>query len=55
MIRTIFTATAAMALLAAGQAAAWQKNPDGTTAEEKANTAKLNADQLAKAQAETDA
>ena len=55
MIRTIFTATAAMALLAAGQAAALQKNPDGTTAEEKANTAKLNADQLAKAQAETDA
>ena len=55
MIRTIFTATAAMALLAAGPAAAWQKNPDGTTAEEKANTAKLNADQLAKAQAETDA
>lgn len=55
MIRTIFTATAAMALLAAGQAAAWQKNPDGTTAEEKANTATLNADQLAKAQAETDA
>ena len=55
MIRTIFTATAAMALLTAGQAAAWQKNPDGTTVEEKASTAKLNADQLAKAQAETDA
>lgn len=55
MIRTIFTATAAMALLAAGQAGAWQKNRDGTTAEEKTNTAKLNAEQLAKAQAETDA
>lgn len=55
MIRTIFTATAAMALLAGAQAAAMQKLPDGTTAEERANTARLNAEQQAKAKAETDA
>lgn len=55
MIRTIFAAATAMALLAAGGASATQKNRDGTTAEEKASTAKLNAEQLAKAQAETDA
>ena len=55
MIRTILTASATVALLAAGQAAASQKNPDGTTAEERASTARLNADQLAKAAAETQA
>lgn len=53
MIRMILTASAAMALFAAGQAAAMQNNPDGTTAEERSNTARLNADQLAKAKAET--
>lgn len=55
MIRTILTASAAIALLAAGHAAAFQKNPDGTTVEERANTARLNADQLTKANAETQA
>ena len=55
MIRTILSAGAALALLAAGQAAAMQKGPDGTTAEERASTARLNADQLAKANAETQA
>ena len=55
MIRTILTASAAMALFAAGHAAAFQKNPDGTTTEERANTARLNAEQLAKANAETQA
>lgn len=55
MIRTIFTAAAGFALLAGAQAGAMQKQPDGTTAEERANTARLNAEQQAKAQAETDA
>ncbi|MBL9070105.1 MAG: hypothetical protein JNM03_08955 [Sphingopyxis sp.] len=55
MIRTIFTAVAGFALLAGAQAGAMQKQPDGTTAEERANTARLNAEQQAKAQAETDA
>ncbi len=54
MIRTILTATAAVALLAGAQAAAMQKLPDGTTAEERANTARLNAEQQAKAKAESD-
>lgn len=53
MLRTILGATTALALLAAGQAAAFQKLPDGTTAEERANTARLNAEQAAKAKAET--
>lgn len=53
MIRTILTASAAVALFTAGQAAAFQKNPDGTTAEERSNTARLNAEQLSKASAET--
>lgn len=55
MIRAILTASAVMALFAVGQAGAMQKNPDGTTAEERSNTARLNADQLAKANAETQA
>lgn len=55
MIRTILTVAAAASFLGAGPAAAMQKNPDGTTAEERANTARLNAEQLAKAKAETDA
>jgi len=55
MIRTILTASATAALLLAGQAAAMQKSPDGTTPEERASTARLNAEQLAKANAETQA
>ena len=55
MIRTIFMATAAASLLVGAQAGAMQKSPDGTTAEERANTARLNAEQQAKAQAEIDA
>ncbi len=55
MIRTILTVAAAVALFTGGHAAAFQKNPDGTTMEERANTARLNADQLAKASAETQA
>lgn len=55
MIRTILMASAAVTLFTAGPAAAFQKNPDGTTAEERASTARLNADQLAKASAETQA
>lgn len=67
MTRSIWAATAAFALLASGQAMAWQtpepapapatepapaaeeKSPDGTTAEERANTARLNAEQAAQA------
>src|SRR3546814_11748343 len=69
MTRRIWTATAAVALLASGQAMAWQTPeaapaaepapapeaageetaPDGTTAEERANTARLNAAQAAQA------
>jgi hypothetical protein len=69
MTRRIWTATAAFALLASGQAMAWQTPeaapaaepapapeaageetaPDGTTAEERANTARLNAAQAAQA------
>ena len=67
MTRGIWTATAAFALLASGQAMAWQTPeaapaaaptvapvaeetaPDGTTPEERANTARLNAEQAARA------
>src|SRR3546814_15535967 len=69
MTRRIWTATAAVALLASGQAMAWQTPeaapaaepapapeaageetaPDGPTAEERANTARLNAAQAAQA------
>lgn len=55
MTKMILTAATALALLAGGQAAAMQKLPDGTTAEERANTARLNAEQQAKAKAEQDA
>lgn len=55
MIRTMLTATATMALLAAGPAAAFQKLPDGTTQQERENTARLNAEQQAKAKADNDA
>ena len=59
MTRGIMRASIALALLAAGQAAAQQtpdappatakKLPDGTTAEERSNTARLNAEQAARA------
>ncbi|MFZ5726474.1 MAG: hypothetical protein ACOY4C_08670 [Pseudomonadota bacterium] len=62
MTRTILTVSFALALLAAGQAAAHQaadappaaqqKLPDGTTAEERANTARLNAEQAARARSD---
>lgn len=52
MTRMIFTLVAAVAVLGAAQATAMQKAPDGTTSEERASTAKLNAEQAAKAQAE---
>ena len=59
MARTIMSASIALMLLAGGQAAAQQtpeappvadkKLPDGTTPEERANTARLNAEQAAQA------
>lgn len=70
MTRMILAATTALALLGAGQAAAFQtpaetpaaetpasatakKLPDGTTPDERANTARLNAEQASRAKAET--
>lgn len=52
MNKTIFAAMGTLALLAGTQVAAFEPLPDGTTAEERANTARLNADQRAKAEAE---
>ena len=62
MTRKIFAATAALALLASGQVAAFQTPADattepkpakdGTTPEERANTARLNAEQASRAKAE---
>lgn len=52
MNRTIFAAVGVLALLAGTQVAAFEPLPDGTTAEERANTARLNAEQRAKAEAE---
>lgn len=62
MTRTILAATAALALLAWGQAAAFQaptdaattQKPlkDGTTPEERSNTARLNAEQASRAKAD---
>lgn len=59
MTRTIFAAAAALALLGSGQAlalqaasdpaAAGKRLPDGTTAEERSNTARLNAEQASRA------
>lgn len=59
MTRTIFAAAAALALLGSGQALAVQTAPgstaetkplaDGTTPEERANTARLNAEQASRA------
>jgi hypothetical protein len=56
----IWAATAAFALLMPGQVAAFQTAPeaaakpvkDGTTAEERSNTARLNAEQAARAKAD---
>jgi len=52
MARTIFTVVGAFALLAGTQAAAFSPLPDGTTTEERANTARLNAEQRARGEAE---
>ena len=52
MTRSIFAAAVVAALMSSAPAMA-QKLPDGTTAQERADTAKLNAEQLAKADAET--
>ena len=62
MTRHILAATAALALLASGQAAAFQtpadgpttQKPvkDGTTTEERSNTARLNAEQASRARAD---
>ena len=66
MNRMIFSAATALALIASGQAAAFQapsaapteapvvqkKLPDGTTPEERSNTARLNAEQASRAKAE---
>lgn len=64
MTRTILAAAAAFALLGSGQAAAFQtpgdtpaapaekKAPDGTTLEERSNTARLNAEQASRSRAD---
>jgi len=62
MTRYIMAGTAALALLASGQAAAFQAPADtttaakpakdGTTPEERSNTARLNAEQAARAKAD---
>ena len=62
MTRNILAATAALALLASGQAAAFQTPADtttaakpakdGTTPEERSNTARLNAEQASRARAD---
>lgn len=63
MTKTIFAAATALALLGSAPAVAFQTTadeppaadtpaPDGTTAEERAHTARLNAEQAAKAKAE---
>lgn len=53
MTRSIFAAAVVAALMSSAPAMAFQKLPDGTTVQERADTAKLNAEQLAKADAET--
>ena len=66
MTKKIWAAAAALALVGSGQAAAFQapaaaadtaatakKLPDGTTPEERSNTARLNAEQASRAKAET--
>ncbi len=51
MTRTTFAAVGAVILLAGTPAMAYDP-PDGTTSEERANTARLNAEQQARAEAE---
>ncbi|HMO75505.1 MAG TPA: hypothetical protein PKD99_10875 [Sphingopyxis sp.] len=53
MTRMLFAGATGLALIAAVPVAASGPLPDGTTAEERANTARLNAEQRAKAEAET--
>lgn len=65
MTRMILTAASALALIGSGSALALQtapaapvdapakKLPDGTTPEERSNTARLNAEQASRAKAET--
>lgn len=52
MTKTLFMAASALALIAI-PAHAFEPLPDGTTTEERANTARLNAEQKARADAET--
>ena len=52
MTKTLFMAVSALALIAV-PAHAFEPLPDGTTTEERANTARLNAEQKARADAET--
>lgn len=52
MTRFYIHAAAFATLVMAGQAAAFQPLPDGTTTEERAHTAQLNAEQAARAEAE---
>ena len=52
MTRMFLAAAGALALLAGSHAAAFEPQTDGTTAEERANTARLNAAQSAQGQAE---
>lgn len=54
MTKTFFMAATALALIAV-PAHAFERLPDGTTSEERANTARLNAEQKARADAETSA
>lgn len=53
MTRFYVRAAAIATLLLAGQAVADEPLPDGTTTEERAHTAQLNAEQTARAEAET--
>lgn len=52
MTRMIFAAAGALALVIGTQAVAFEPLPDGTTTEERANTARLNVEQRARAEAE---
>lgn len=52
MTKTLFMAASALALIAV-PAHAFEPLPDGTTTEERTNTARLNAEQKARADAET--
>ena len=63
MTKMIWATAAALALIGSGQTAAFQapvdtaatakKLPDGTTPDERSNTARLNAEQASRAKAET--